>query len=67
MRAALADDNFLNGRATGWAGLACAVVNAEVILKISAAIDPIKAGSIVFDARHQDSLNGSVQTLNFAN
>ena len=65
MCAALADDNFLNRRATGWTGLACAVVNAEVILKFSTAIDPIKAGSVVFNACQQDGLNGSVQPFNF--
>ena len=65
MRAALANDDFLNGRATGRTGLACAVVNAEVILKFSAAIDPIETGSIVFYARQQDGLNGCMQPFSF--
>ena len=49
MRAALTDRKFLNGGSAGQAGFAFAVVNVKIILKLTAAIDPVYAGAVATD------------------
>ena len=65
MCAPLANNDFLDGRAAHRAGLSLTVVNAEVILKTSAAVDPIEAGSVMLYTGEQDGLNGFMKPLRF--
>src|SRR5688572_12521362 len=65
MCSALADNNTLDKRAANGAGLARAVVNSEIILETATAIDPIEAGSIMFDTGQQDSLNCMIKFFCF--
>ena len=48
------------------AGLAGALVDAEMVLKIAAAVDPIDAGTIAADALLQDFPDGTVKFFNFS-
>ena len=61
MRTALTDDDLLNGGSTDRAGLAFTVVHAEIILKITTAIDPIETGPVMLDTSEQDGLNGRLE------
>ena len=49
MRPTLSDRDALDGRTTNRTGIACALVNAEVLLKITSAVDPIDTGSLAMD------------------
>lgn len=55
MGAALAEGDALDGRAADGTGLAGALVDAEVVLKIAAAIDPIDGGAIAANAFFQNT------------
>ena len=49
MGAALPDHDTLDVCATGGAGLAVALVHAEMVLEFTAAVDTIYTGSIAYD------------------
>ena len=50
MRSSLSHKDALDRIAANRAGIACALVNTKIILKISPPIDPIDAGSLALDA-----------------
>jgi hypothetical protein len=50
MRPALSDRDPLDGRITNQAGITCALVNTEKILKIASTVDPIDAGALAIDS-----------------
>ena len=62
MTGTLADHLALNRCSTHKAGFTCALVDTEVILEISSAIDPVKAGAVSSDAFFEDTAH-SVQQL----
>jgi hypothetical protein len=49
MCSALADRKLLNLCAADGAGLSFAAIDAEIILKLTAAIDPVYAGAVAAD------------------
>ncbi len=53
MGAALANDNALDRRPAVVAGLTSALVDMEIVLEITAPIDPINAGALALDAVFQ--------------
>ena len=50
MRAALSDDHALNGGSTMVTWFARSLVDLKVVLKITAAVNPVNAGTIAADA-----------------
>ncbi len=63
MGAALADDEAPDGCPTDRARLSLPIIHPEIILEISAAIDPIKAGPVAEDAFLQGGLDGGMELL----
>ena len=58
MCAALADDDLLDGCAANRTRLAVAAIDAEMVLKIAAAINPVDAGAVAADALLKNGLDG---------
>ena len=50
MRPALSDQDALDGCITNRAGITSTLVDAEIILKIASAVDPIDAGPLAMDS-----------------
>ncbi len=63
MRAALTYRQFYDLGSTHKTGRAFAVVHAKIILKLTAAIDPIDAGAVAADAFLQHGLDRFIQRL----
>ena len=63
MRAALPNNKFLNDASAYHAGLSILIVNAEVILKISAAISPVYGCAVAPDAFPQHFADRIMQSL----
>ncbi len=61
MCAALTDDDLFDDRATHRTWLAVAAVHAEMILKITTAIDPVYAGAVVANALLKNDLDSLMQ------
>jgi len=61
--AALADDKPLDGCAALRARLASTLVDAEIILKITAAVNPVDAGALAVNALLQDLADATPQAL----
>ena len=59
--AALPDDDFDDWGTAKLAGLVFTSIHMKVILKTSAAVNPIDAGAIVFNAIVQDNLDGLIK------
>lgn len=64
MRAALADHRAYNLRATGQAGLACALIDTKVILKIPSPVNPVDTGALSLYSSPQHLANRIEQTGN---
>ena len=63
MGAALADDETLDGCAALRARLASALVDAEIILKVTTAVNPVDAGALAVNAFFQDLADAAPQAL----
>ena len=63
MCSALPNHDPFNLRSANAAGFAGALVNAEIILEISAAINPIDTGAIAADALIEHKADGAQQGL----
>lgn len=66
MGPALTDHNAFHQRTALETRLALASINAEIVLKISTAVDPIDAGAVMFNSRQQNLLNGLVEPFSFS-
>ena len=61
MRASLTDSGFLDGLPAATAWIACLLVDLEMVLKISTAVDPVDAGTVGFDSLSQGKPDGVQQ------
>ena len=65
MRASLPDSHSLNGLTANRAGFAGLLIHLKVILEVSAPIDPVDAGAVVFNALRQRSADRFQQPGSF--
>ena len=63
MRPALPNGNALDRGSANKAGITCALVNAEVILKIASLVDPVDAGPLALDAILQHLADAGPQSF----
>ena len=62
---ALADDNALDFRSADGAGLALTAIHAEMVLEITAAVDPVNAGTVSANSFLQHLPDGHPEDLGF--
>ena len=61
MRTSLTDSGFLDGLPAAMAWIACLLVNLNMVLKISTAVDPVDAGAVGFDSPSEGKPDGVQQ------
>ena len=67
MSPALADDNALDFRSANGAGLALTAIDPEMILEITAAVDPVYTGPVTLDTFLQHLPDGYPEDLSLFN